>query len=263
MLQHTHPSIREFFRVIWFDWAALMSGIFTVPFTIVAVAVSSGYARGIFGTMAVAAILFTAYRVWYEERRQLVENEQHLAPRLRLEFDPYLPKFVSPTHTYGNFRMLYVRVLARAISPTVKDCCVYLQRVSQFDGEKYFVLFDESLQLPWSYEDPNILGPRPLNHDVDKFADIAWFAEPKHILQFGLLNVDSVLPTRLISMVLNRVLPNPELNLKLDLLMTGEDSQNATLSLNIHRGQAAWDKPQIGWMDETGAIRRESTERRD
>jgi len=74
--------------------------------------------------------------------RQLVQNEQYLAPRLRLEFDPSQPKFVSPTTTVGNYKMLYVRVLARAVSPTVKDCRVYLQRVSQVDGEKYVTLFD-------------------------------------------------------------------------------------------------------------------------
>jgi hypothetical protein len=239
-----------------------MSGIFTVPFTIVAVAVPSGYARGIFGTMAVAAVLFTAYRIWREERRQLVENKQHLAPRLRIEFDPYQPKFVSPTTTVDNYKTLYVRVLACAVSPTVRGCRVYLQRISQVDGEKYVTLFDESLQLPWSYEDPNILEPRTLNHHVDKFADVAWFAEPGDRLSFGFLNAASILPTRLHDIVKNKVLPNPSQNLKLDLLIIGEDSEHATLSLNIHRGQAAWDKPQIGWMDNTGAIRRESTEQR-
>jgi hypothetical protein len=42
------------------------------------------------------------------------------------------------------------------------------------------------------------------------------------------------------------------------VLLTGKDSENATLSLNIHRGQKRWNEPQIGWMDSIGVIRRES-----
>jgi len=97
---------------------------------------------------------------------------------------------------------------------------------------------------------------------VDKFADVAWFSEPGDRPPFGFLNAASILPTRLLDIVRSKVLPNPAQNLRLDLLITGEDSENATLSLNIHRGQAHWDQPTLGWMDDTGAIRRESTKRR-
>ena len=62
-----------------------MSGIFAVPFTTCAI-VFSGYSRGIFVTMAIAAFLLTAYRVWVDEQRRLLSLQQHLAPRLRIEF---------------------------------------------------------------------------------------------------------------------------------------------------------------------------------
>jgi hypothetical protein len=78
---------------------------------------------------------------------------------------------------------------------------------------------------------------------------------------FGLLNFNSLLPSGLIEIFQQQILPYPERNLKLDLLLTGTDSENATLSLNIHRGhrgQEQWDKPQIGWMDSIGMIRRDA-----
>jgi len=51
--------------------------------------------------------------------------------------------------------------------------------------------------------------------------------------------------------------PFPERNLKLDLLISGEDSEHATISLNIHRGQPQWDRPQVCWM-KGNELRRDS-----
>jgi hypothetical protein len=207
--------------------------------------------------MAILAFLFTAYRIWADERRQLVSLEQHLAPRLRIEFDPRQPKFVSVTSENSGFAILYVRVLARALSPIVNNCRVYLQQVSQLNGERYVMLFDEPLLLPWSYENPQDIQSRQLNHDVDALLDVGWFGDPVGLLAFGLLNFQTPLPNRLRTILLDQVLPFPERNLKLDLLITGDDSANATFSLNIHRGQPRWDQPQIGWM-KGDEIRRDS-----
>jgi hypothetical protein len=237
-----------------------MSGALTVPFTLLATLLPSdwGYARLIFGVMAGVLFAVTVYRVWATERERLIVLENHLAPRLRLEFDPSQPKFVSVTPTQGGFNMLYLRVLARALSPTVNNCRGYLQRISQWDGEKYVMLFDETAQLPWSYENPQSVQPRHLNREVDAFLDVSWFAEPDSPLRpFGFLNADSAMSIRLLKALQERILPFPERNLKLDLLITGDDSENATLSLNIHRGQPQWDQPQIGWMN-GNEIRRDS-----
>jgi hypothetical protein len=88
---------------------------------------------------------------------------------------------------------------------------------------------------------------------------VVWFADPASSpFPFGVLNADSVLPNRLVEILRNQVFSQPQRNIKLDLLLIGKDSENATLSLNIHRGQKRWNEPQIGWMDSIGVIRREN-----
>lgn len=90
----------------------------TVPFAFLAYIFPN--VRWFFVPLAVCAFAFTVYRIWAYERRELVDLEAHLAPRLRLEFDPLQPKFVLLTPVIGSLELLYVRVLARAISPVVK-----------------------------------------------------------------------------------------------------------------------------------------------
>jgi hypothetical protein len=110
--------------------------------------------------------------------------------------------------------MLYVRGLARALSPTVNDCRGYLQRVSQLDGERYVMLFDETFPLPWSYENPQAVHPKQLNHDEDGFLDLAWFADPKRLApSFGLLNAGSATSNRFSTVWQERILSFPERNL--------------------------------------------------
>lgn len=257
MVQHEPPSIREFIRVSAHEWLTLMSGILTVPFAIFAFLFPN--VRWMFEALAASAFAFTVYRIWFYERRQLVDLEAHLAPRLRMEFAPLQPKFVSSTRVVGSLEILYVRVLARALSPMVKNCRAYLLQISQLDGEQYVPLFEEPLLLPWSHENPKSIQPKDLNHDVDAFLDVAWFTDPtSQRVHFGLLNTDSLLPNRLMGILQDQLLPQLRRNIKLDLLLTGEDSENATLSLNIHRGQPRWNQPQIGWMDAIGMIRMES-----
>jgi hypothetical protein len=120
MVQHRPPSIGEFVYVSAHEWLTLMCGILTVGFTILAYKFPN--VRSLFGALAVCAFAFTVYRIWAYERRQLVELEAHLAPRLRIEVDPLQLKFVSstPLALIGSLEMLYVRVLARAIPPVVK-----------------------------------------------------------------------------------------------------------------------------------------------
>jgi hypothetical protein len=258
MQQSSQPSLRQFVRVAYQDWAALMSGALTVPFTTAAI-IFSGLARPIFGVMAVVCLIVAMYRVWAIERAHRIDLEECLSPRLRLEFAPREAKFVSRVLTEGGFNMLYVRVLARALSPTVRNCRGFLQRVSQWDGEKYVTIFDEPMQLPWSYENPQSIQPKELNHDIDAFLDVAWFVDPQSAQPpFGFLNFATILPNRFLSIQRSQILPHPERNLKVDLLITGENSANSALSVNIHRGQPQWDRPTIGWM-KGNAIERDSS----
>jgi hypothetical protein len=252
MEQHPGPNIKSFFHDIWYDWGARMSGLFTVPFTVAALFAPSEY-RAIFAVMAILAFAITAYRIWADERARLVVLEQHLAPRLRIEFDPHQAKFLHHTVTTTYVNMIYVRVVARALSPVVEECRGYLQRISQWDGNQYITLFDETLELPWS-GDHSDTEPRLINHEVDAFLDVAWVADSEFAPPpFGFLNHQSTIPNRLLQIVQNQIEPHGEQNLKLDLLITGRDCENAHLSLNIHRSpNGEWDALQVGWMDAVG-----------
>ena len=153
--------------------------------------------------------------------------------------------------------MRYVRVIVRALSPVVRDCRAYLERISYWDGIQYVPLFDEQLPMPWTYENPTVITPRALNHDVDSLLDVAWLAEPTNeMFPFGILNAQSILPNSF-QPVLHWILQHPTNNLKLDILVTAADSESARLSLNIHRGAPRWDQAQIGWMN-GNEIRRDS-----
>jgi hypothetical protein len=150
--------------------------------------------------------------------------------------------------------MIYVRVIARARSPIVEECRGYLQRISQWDGTQYVALFDETLELPWS-GNASDTQPRQINHDVDAFLDVAWVADSQFAPPpFGLLSHQTTnVPMRLLEILQTQILSHPERNLKLDLLIVGKDSENARLSLNIHRNpQVSWDALQVGWMDQIG-----------
>jgi len=252
MEQHPAPNIKGFFLVIWNDWLARMSaGIFAVTLTI-GTTLFGGIGRDILGAVSLLAFFVTAYRVWSDERMRVIGLERHLSPRLRIEFDARNPKFVAATRTDNGVDMLFVRVNVRALSPVVRGCRAYLTRVSQLQGDRYVSLFDEHLPMPWSNQDPNNFHvPKELNHDVDALLDVAWFAEPDNLLNrhgpFSVLNFNSIIPNGFIP-ILNRILQHPSQNLKLDILVTADDSENATLSLNIHRGGTEWNNPQVGWM---------------
>ena len=146
---HLQPCIREFFLVFWKYWGARVSGIFAVPFAIASLAFS-GIARWIFVALSISAFLFTAYLIWADERRRLVALEQHLVPRLRIEFEPLSAKFLHGISLNAPpVAMLYIRVIVRALSPVAHDCRVYLTRISRWDGERYVPMFDEQMPMPW------------------------------------------------------------------------------------------------------------------
>jgi hypothetical protein len=256
MEQHPAPNTKGFLFVIWNDWLARMTaGVFAVTLTI-GTTLFAGIGRDILGGVAMIAFFITAYRVWADERRLLIGLEQHLAPRLRFEFDPQDDRFVLETSTNNYQEIVYIRVLARPLSPVVKNCRGFLKSVSQLDGEKYVALFEDPIPLPWSYENPQAILPKELNQSVDSFLDVAWLVEEHP--SFGLLNQASTIPNLLRDALEFLVLTKRSRNIKLDLLLIGDDSEAATLSLNIHRGNPEWNKPQIGWMNGL-EIRRDKT----
>ena len=134
-----------------------------------------------------------------------------------------------------------------------------MQRISQWGGTQYITLFDETLELPWS-GNASDTQPRLINREVDAFLDVAWVAHSEFAPPpFGFLSHQTTnVPMRLLEILQTQILPHPEQNLKLDLVIVGYDSENAHLSLNIHRSpRERWDVLQVGWMD-GNAIRRDS-----
>ncbi len=260
MDQSPLPSVRQFVWDAYQDWATLMSGALTVPFTAAAIFLPPkwDYVRGLFGTMAVLSLSVGSYRLWADERRKRIEIERHLAPRLRIEFDPTQARFMHPTRTQGNAEALYVRVAVRALSPTVENCRGFLQKVSQWNGEIFVTLFDEPLELPWSNENPRDIQASEINIHIEKYLDVAWFIAQGETVGYGFLNAASIVPNRFIMLQQREIDSHPERNLKLDIVVVGKDSENAHLSLNIRLGQgrAEWNRPQVGWMDGL-AIRRD------
>lgn len=250
MEQHPRANISEFISVIRSDLVALVTGFFSLPLTVGSL-VTTGYARALFAVGAAGAFLVAAYRAWSGERNKRVELESKLAPRLGFEFDPQDDRFVCETSLLDHTEIVYIRVLARPQSPVVKNCRAYLKSVSQLaeGGDKYDSIFEDHIPLPWSYGNPNDVQPKELNQSVDSFLDVAWVVER----DFGLLNKNSNIPNQLRDVLRFLIIPEPSRNLKLDVLLIGDDSEPATLSLNIHRGNPQWNKPQVGWMtDQSG-----------
>ena len=205
--------------------------------------------------IVLAILLVGGCLVWEEEEHQHMGLREHYAtlterfkPRLTIEFDPQAAKFITRTQTTGGINMIYIRVNVRALSPHIGDCLAHLERISYWNGTDYTPLFDEHLRIPWASENPKQVAPKALNHDADALLDVAWLAQPNSPLgfSFGILNAESNIPTSMKS-ILRWMAQNPTANIKLDVLVTAEDSESARISLNIHRG-GQWDQAQIGWM---------------
>lgn len=85
--QAKSPSPKEFAYVVWHEWAALMSGAFSVPFAALAVFANSIYQQLIWLVAALLAAAACAYFIWREERKKVIALQERLAPKLKLQFD--------------------------------------------------------------------------------------------------------------------------------------------------------------------------------
>lgn len=78
------PTVKEFVVMVWQDWGSRVSGVLSVPFTVLALLAKSDYARGIWGVLAFVALFLTIYQVWARERKKRREAEEKLVPTLKL-----------------------------------------------------------------------------------------------------------------------------------------------------------------------------------
>jgi hypothetical protein len=142
---HTPPNLRRFLAAVWADVGARMSGVFSVPFVTIGTFFPTfmGGQQGLWFSLALAAMLFAAYRVWSTvsaERDSLVAELERLrspAPRT-LDFD-YAPDvfYMFNYMTVADNHMtdeLLVRVKNYSSVETIDDVRVTLRHWSMQRG---------------------------------------------------------------------------------------------------------------------------------
>jgi hypothetical protein len=97
---HMLEDLRDFFRAMWGDWLARMSGPFSVPAAALALWLSNDAAKIAFALTAFVCVWVTAYRVWKPERQQVRELTGRVTPKLSLSYDSNEP----PCHSVSEFR---------------------------------------------------------------------------------------------------------------------------------------------------------------
>jgi hypothetical protein len=65
------PNLKALFSTFLGDWMAIMSGVLSVPFGLIAL--FWGYARWIFGALSIIGAYCTTYRVWSIERLRVID----------------------------------------------------------------------------------------------------------------------------------------------------------------------------------------------
>lgn len=111
-------KLHKFFKAIWSDWLARMSGPLTVPFTLAAFVLPSNAARISFSALAVVAGLVTCYRVWAtaDDKAQQAESRlmeiESAKPALKLNTpDPVYVEQVYQCFTEASGEVLHEQVV--------------------------------------------------------------------------------------------------------------------------------------------------------
>jgi hypothetical protein len=138
-----NPTVGEFFRAIWQDWAALMSGAFSVPFSALAVFSDSSLSKLIWGATALSALIIMLFLIWAKERKRIVLLETRLHPNFAISFNQEKGGIVpakerTELHSmgaYGGIRTVagpeynasYIRICVTATSEmSVKQCQAFI-----------------------------------------------------------------------------------------------------------------------------------------
>ncbi len=80
------PTVQDFLYALVTNWASLVSGVLSVPFTIASIYSSNPNTRVTFALLAIAGVVVASYRVWALEWRERIKAEEELgATRERLE----------------------------------------------------------------------------------------------------------------------------------------------------------------------------------
>src|SRR5271170_6301305 len=82
------PTPREFLSSLTGNWASLISGGLSVPFTCVSVLAGGQYTKLLFGLLAIIGIFFASYKLWAAERDERCKTQRELESEIAKQGRP-------------------------------------------------------------------------------------------------------------------------------------------------------------------------------
>ena len=118
-----------------------MSGAFSVPFAALTVFVKSTYARIIWGLMAVAALLFSAFLIWARERKTVIELREKISPKIQVNYDRNEPSCNAVVSFTDGTRSRCVRLEVQNSGTSRIERCEAWCKIKQFPNISSYRLF--------------------------------------------------------------------------------------------------------------------------
>lgn len=147
-----NTSLRSFARALFGNWLSGMSGPLSVPFAGLALLVEDGRASLLFGVLAFLCIAVAAFVVWKKERARVVELEERIRPKIRLDFGMAISGCVVPTTFNHGLACRYFRLKAEANAYSAVPGCtgrllsIKRNGVMLFDSEPLLLTFSPGAQ---------------------------------------------------------------------------------------------------------------------
>jgi len=130
------PSPKVFLRVVWEDWGSRVSGVASVPSTLLGFFTTTTYAKNTWFVIAVLCVLLAAYRAWVKERERVIEL--HGRPEVLLAG----VQVVEAKNVVANVLQLTNSSNSVATNITISDI-----RVQESDGNRVEVEFRDVSHL--------------------------------------------------------------------------------------------------------------------
>jgi hypothetical protein len=229
--------LKGFWRAISARWFTTMSGPVGVPLTALGALSSDAVAAKIgFAATCFACFLFTAYWIWSEERKKVIELQKALDPKLSLHFEPTYP-FLAPT-TIGDVRVLYIRALPKC-DAQVTNCRGILDGVMKWERNQWQpTAYAEAQNLVWSnFPNPSDRLMR-LDPGVQQMLDVLRIRETAGGGVIDALLVGGIIPNNALDVFSNGG------TFRFDATVSGDGNAHASISL-IVIPSSDWNRPTI------------------
>lgn len=229
--------LKDFWRAITARWFTMMSGPVGVPLTALgALSSNAVLARIGFAATSFACFLFTAYWIWSEERKKVIELQKRLNPKRSLHFEPTYP-FLAPT-TAGNVRVLYIRVLPKC-DAQVTYCRGILDRVMKWENSQWqSTAYAEAQNLVWSnFPNPSDRLMR-LDPGVQQMLDVLRIREAAGRGIIDALLVGGTIPNNAVDVFSDGG------TFRFDVTVTGDGNARASIYL-IVIPSSDWSRPTV------------------